>query len=584
MISVITVTLNAEKTLEETLLSITQQTCQDFEIVAVDGGSTDSTIDIFQKYSSYIGTLISEKDSGIYNAMNKGVRAAKGDYLFFLNAQDTLYSEHVFAHVEEAFNSANRPFLVFGDVFFTNRACVPNSQLLQMPNVVKSYKNAGYNDPAICHQAIFYHRHLFEAVGDYDETYRIYADYDFNIRAFNYAQNRYVYIPEIISNFDLGGVSTIINPKYKKLQEKENAELRQKNARMWVQTARKKFLYSKSFSSIGGGYYLQLCGIRLDWTSFMKHFALEKVDLPINLNFAEKISTGFQISGFLPLEGWGRWINGHKAKVMFSLNKWNTGDYVRISMKTYLCLLQELKLIFLLNNQIIGEKTFSPKTIKKTTNVKVEFFAPSSCLHSGKNTFEFQVSGCSNPKELGISGDDRLLGIGIQTMQVKNYTCLPQKRKQWYDFTKPLHLPFQFSGYYTPEKWGVWLQKEATMELFPISGKDQSLKIVIAYRTFLPENDHRHLIIEADGFRIREIDFPKDLPEKGFMTMEIPHEFLKSRISVQFRFFTENPVDVHNRFHAADNRLLGIAFERICFLSKEDEIPSLPQRAESKDV
>ena len=122
MISVITVTLNAEKTLEETLLSITQQTCQDFEIVAVDGGSTDSTIDIFQKYSSYIGTLISEKDSGIYNAMNKGIRAAKGDYLFFLNAQDTLYSKHVFANVEDAFNSANRPFLVFGDVFFTNKA------------------------------------------------------------------------------------------------------------------------------------------------------------------------------------------------------------------------------------------------------------------------------------------------------------------------------------------------------------------------------------------------------------------------------------------------------------------------------
>lgn len=584
MISVITVTLNAEKTLEETLTSISQQTCQDFEIVAVDGGSTDSTIDIFQKYSSHIGTLISEKDSGIYNAMNKGIRAAKGDYLFFLNAQDTLYSEHVFAHVEDAFNSASRPFLVFGDVFFTNRACIPNSRLLQMPNVVKSYRNAGYNDPAICHQAIFYHRHLFEAVGSYDESYKIYADYDFNIRAFNYAQNRYVYIPEIISNFDLGGVSTIINPKYQKIQTAENAELRQKNARMWARSAKKKFLFSKSFSSIDGGYYLQICGIRLDWTSFMKHFALEKVDLPLSLNFSEKLSSEFHISGFLPLEGWGRWINGHNAKLSFSLNKWNTGDFVCISMRLYLCLLQNLKLTLLLNNQFVGEKVFSSRTMKKTTDVVVNFFVPGSYFHSGKNTFEFQVSGCSNPKELGISGDDRLLGIGIQTIQVKNYSCLPRERKHWYEFSKPLTLPFQFSGYYAPEKWGVWLQKEATMDLFPFSGKDNSLKFVIAYRTFLPGNDHRLFIIEADGFRIQKIDFPKDLPEKGLMTIELSSEFLKPRTSIQFKFYTENPVDVHDRFQVVDNRLLGIAFERICFLAEDDEIPPLPPLAEAKGV
>ncbi len=584
MISVITVTLNAEKTLEETLVSIIRQTCQDFEIVAVDGGSTDSTIEIFQKYSAHIGTLISEKDSGIYNAMNKGIRAAKGDFLFFLNAQDTLYSEHVFAKVVDAFNSANRPYLVFGDVFFTNKTYIPHSQLLQTPNEVKSYKNAGYNDPAICHQAIFYHRRLFEAIGNYNENYKIYADYDFNIRAFHYAQNRYVYIPEIISNFDLGGVSTIINPKYQKIQAEENAELREKKARMWEDTAKKKFLFSKSFSSIDGGYYLQFCGVRLDWTPFMKYFALEKIDFPLCLNFAEELPTEFRISGFLPLEGWGRWIDGKEARIAFSLNKWNTGDLVRISLRLYLCLLQDLKLTFLLNGQPIGKKEFSSRTTKKTTDVDVEFFVPGSYFHSGENTFEFQVDGCSNPKELGISGDDRLLGIGIQTMQVENHSSIPREKKHWYEFAKPLTLPFQFSGYYTPEKWGAWLQKEAKMDLFPISGTDNPLKMVIAYQTFLPENDHCHLIIEAEGTRIREIDFPKDLPGKGLLTLDLTGELLKARTSIQLKFYTENPVDVHERFQAADDRLLGIAFERICFLSEGDEIPPLPKQPKSKDL
>lgn len=577
MISVITVTLNAEKTLEETLVSIIRQTCRDFEIVAVDGGSTDSTLEIFQKYSAYIGTLISEKDSGIYNAMNKGIRAAKGDILFFLNAQDTLYSEHVFARVEDAFHSGKRPFLVFGDVFFTNKTFIPHAQLLQTPNEVKSYKNAGYNDPAICHQAIFYHRHLFDVLGGYDEKYRIYADFDFNIRAFYYAQNRYVYIPEIISNFDLGGVSTIVNPKYQRIQAEENAELRQKKAEMWAQIAKRKFLCSKSFSSLDGGYYLQFCGVRLDWTPFMKYFALEKIDFPLSLNFAEELPSEFRISGFLPLEGWGRWVDGHDAEISFSLNKWNTGDQVRISLRLYLCLLHDLQLTLSLNGQAVGRKAFSSATVRKTTDVKVEFFVPGSCFLSGENKISFHVDGCSNPKELGISGDDRLLGVGIQTMQVENHFCIPRKLRHWYEFAKPLTLPFHFSGYYTPEKWGAWLEKDADIELFPLSGTDEPIRMLIAYRTFLPDNDQRELTIYADGVKIREVCFPKDLPDRGVLELELAKDLLESRTSLQLTFRTENPVDVHERFEAEDDRLLGIGFERVCFLPLDEDAPPLPE-------
>lgn len=586
MISVITVTLNAEKTLEDTLISIIRQTYQNFEIVAIDGGSTDSTIDIFKKYNAYIGTMISEPDSGIYNAMNKGIRAAKGDFLFFLNAQDTLYSANVFAKIVDAFNSKNRPLIVFGDVFFTNKTYIPHAKLLQIPNMVKSYKNAGYEDPAICHQAIFYHKKLFESIGAYDEKYKIYADFDFNIRAFYYAQKRYTYIPEIISNFDLGGISTIINAKYQKIQAEENAVLRVKKSQMWSRIAKKNFLFSKAFSSIDGGYYIQLCGFRLDWTQFMKYFALEKVDFPISLNFGEELPTEFRITGFLPLEGWGRWINGPEGTIRFSLNKWNTGKYALIKIRIYLCLLQELKLNLFLNERAIGNKTFSPQTTEKTTDVELEFIVQTVYFHAGENCLKFQVEGFSNPKEAGVSGDDRLLGIGIQTMQIENYSCLiPLEYRKCYEFARPLTLPFKVSGFYSPEAWGAWLEKRAVMELIPESIK-KDIKLVILYKTFLPdETTHHHLDIYVENSKIKGIDFPEDSPREGMFSLTLPYkEFIQNKASVQIRFETENPIDIHKHFHANDNRLLGVGFKRIYFLDQDDNGLDLPLDLKSENL
>ncbi len=576
MISVVTVTLNAEKTLEETLVSIVRQTCQDFEIVAVDGGSTDSTLDIFDRYGARIGTLISEKDSGIYNAMNKGVRAAKGDFLFFLNAQDTLYSEHVFAKATDAFNSARRPLIVFGDVFFTNRSGIPRSRLLQEPDAVRSYRNAGYNDPAICHQAIFYHRRLFEAVGGYDEKYRIYADYDFNIRAFHYARDRYVYIPEIISNFDLGGVSTIVSPKYGRIQTREHAELQLKKKRLWKKAEKRAFLLSKSFTPAGGGYYIQFCGVRLDWSAFVKHFALGKLDLPVLFNFAEELPRELHVSGFHPPENWGRWIDGRRAEIKFPLRKRNQEELVRISMRICLCLLRDVRLTLLLNRRPIGLRTFSPGTTEKTSDVDEEFLVAGGRLLSGKNTLEFLVDGCSVPKEKGVSGDGRLLGIGIRTLRIETHAVIPTERRKWYEFARPLTLPFRFSGYYTPEKWGAWLRREASMDLLPVAGGGGPLRMAVAYRAFLGGIDKLRLVVEADGVGIMDVRFPDDLPEHGILHLDPCASPGDGGRSVHLVFRTENPVDVRRLFNSDDERLLGIGFERICFLSEGDELPPPP--------
>ena len=104
-ISIITVCHNAEDSIESTMLSIFEQTCQEIEYIIIDGNSSDSTLEIIEKYRNKVDKLISEPDSGIYNAMNKGIDAATGDYLIFLNAGDRFHSpdalEKVFGYISK---------------------------------------------------------------------------------------------------------------------------------------------------------------------------------------------------------------------------------------------------------------------------------------------------------------------------------------------------------------------------------------------------------------------------------------------------------------------------------------------------
>ena len=99
----------------------------------------------------------------------------------------------------------------------------------------------------------------------------------------------------------------------------------------------------------------------------------------------------------------------------------------------------------------------------------------------------------------------------------------------------------------------------------------------MATARFSPDNDQRELTIYADGVKIREVCFPKDLPDRGVLELELAKDLLESRTSLQLTFRTENPVDVHERFEAEDDRLLGIGFERVCFLPLDEDAPPLPE-------
>ncbi len=230
LISIIVVTKNSAVTLRKTLESIKSQTYQNIEVIAVDGGSNDDTVKIFQEYEALLGYLVSEPDKGVYDAMNKGIKAAHGDIIYFLNSNDSFYSDDVCQKVVDRFNET-QPLIVFGDIFFLNPESGEDTSDYHEGNTVNYY---GYAQNAksvfrkgICHQVIFYHKKIFEKLGGYDLAYPIYADYEFNIRAWKFAGKKVSYLNEIIANFELGGLST--NRKYKDRQAKDHSAIYKKH-------------------------------------------------------------------------------------------------------------------------------------------------------------------------------------------------------------------------------------------------------------------------------------------------------------------------------------------------------------------
>jgi glycosyltransferase involved in cell wall biosynthesis len=196
VISVITVVYNGVATLEKTLQSVFRQTWPHIDYVLVDGGSTDGTLQVIDRYRLRLGAFVSEPDKGIYDAMNKGIRLAKGDYVFFLGSDDFLHDEKVFAGI-------------FGDA--------QNLQFdLIYGNVISPSYKGWYDGPFtfpkllnrnISHQAIFYKRAVFQRTGDYDLRYRIHADWDLNIRWFKEAAIEPRYVNVLVAEFGAEGVS-----------------------------------------------------------------------------------------------------------------------------------------------------------------------------------------------------------------------------------------------------------------------------------------------------------------------------------------------------------------------------------------
>ena len=201
-ISIITITFNSAKTLLRALESVQAQTYKDIEHVIVDGQSTDGTRKLIEAYAKEHANVrwISEKDDGIYNAINKGIAMATGDVIGLLHSDDTLYSTDSIEYIANAFAQTDAD-VVYGDL-----------QYRKGGKVVRHWKSNTFNSRTLKygwmppHPTVYVRREVYEQVGPYDDWFRISADYDMLLRIFTAGYKTY-YIPKVLVSMEIGGVS-----------------------------------------------------------------------------------------------------------------------------------------------------------------------------------------------------------------------------------------------------------------------------------------------------------------------------------------------------------------------------------------
>ncbi|CAN5265673.1 PGL/p-HBAD biosynthesis glycosyltransferase [soil metagenome] len=203
--SIIMATFNCGDKVEKTLRSILSQNEKLFELIVVDGASSDDTVDLISKYKENL-TLVSERDNGIYDAFNKGIDLSTGKYLYFIGAGDCL-RPGILDQVKDLL-PAGPPTLVYGKCFFVKKKYFDGRQ----------FKTSDFTWTNICHQGEFYHRSIFEMVGKYDEGYKVFADWMLNLKCFLNEEVNELYIPLYIADYEEGGISSEIDndPAFKK--------------------------------------------------------------------------------------------------------------------------------------------------------------------------------------------------------------------------------------------------------------------------------------------------------------------------------------------------------------------------------
>lgn len=200
-VSIITVSYNSIKTIEQTIQSVLQQTYKNIEYIIIDGASTDGTQQIIKKYADKISYYVSEKDDGLYYAMNKGIQKATGDLVGIINSDDW-YAETAVENAVKSFCQSN------AEVIYGVTISVEENGTERMR---KRYpiEMLWYRMPFV-HPSVFVKKDVYSRLGGFSTDYRVSSDYDFFLRCYC-ANVRFVYCDKVVAYFRSGGISTVLS-------------------------------------------------------------------------------------------------------------------------------------------------------------------------------------------------------------------------------------------------------------------------------------------------------------------------------------------------------------------------------------
>ena len=198
MISIVTIVFNDVEHIEQTITSVLSQDPKNLEYIIIDGGSTDGTVDVIRKYEDAIAYWSSQKDNGIVDAFNKGIKKATGDITGLVNSGDFLEPDTL-KKVSEVFESSNAD-IIYGDMQYWEKQ--------HKEYIYKANHSLLARFMSLNHPAVFVRKEIYNQYGLFDDTYRVAMDYDLMLRFYSKGA-KFQYIDTVLSNMTLGGVSDL---------------------------------------------------------------------------------------------------------------------------------------------------------------------------------------------------------------------------------------------------------------------------------------------------------------------------------------------------------------------------------------